>query len=174
LTPIQLSAQRLRRKYSHWLSGEDRTVFDECTSLIINSVEELRMLVNEFSSLARMPPAKLALYDIKLIIRDAILLYKDSHKDIAFRFAESNDIPLFKFDKEQIKRVMINLLDNAVAAISDKGEIVVSLFSKMHQALLGLKWLILVKVYPIKIKRCFLNHISLQKIWDRPGAGYCE
>jgi len=128
LTPIQLSAQRLRRKYSHWLSGEDRTVFDECTSLIINSVEELRMLVNEFSSLARMPPAKLALYDIKLIIRDAILLYKDSHKDIAFRFAESNDIPLFKFDKEQIKRVMINLLDNAVAAISDKGEIVVSLF----------------------------------------------
>ena len=128
LTPIQLSAQRLRRKYSEWLSGEDRTVFDECTSLIISSVEELRMLVNEFSSLARMPPAKLAPYDIKLIIRDAILLYKDSHKDIIFRFAESNDIPIFKFDKEQIKRVMINLLDNAVAAISDKGEIVISLF----------------------------------------------
>ena len=128
LTPIQLSAQRLRRKYGERLSREDRIVFDECTRLIIDSVEELRLLVNEFSNLARMPPARHAPYNIKLIIKNAILLYKDTHKNIAFSLIDNDRIPVFKLDKEQIKRAMINLLDNSVAAISDKGEINISLF----------------------------------------------
>ncbi|MEA3360158.1 MAG: ATP-binding protein [Thermodesulfobacteriota bacterium] len=128
LTPIQLSAQRLRRKYGERLSREDGIVFDECTRLIIDSVEELRLLVNEFSNLARMPPARLAPYNIKLIIKNAILLYKDTHKNIAFSLIDNDRIPVFKLDKEQIKRAMINLLDNAVAAISDKGKINISLF----------------------------------------------
>jgi len=127
LTPIQLSAQRLRRKYGERLAGEDGHVFDECTRLIIDNVEELKVLVNEFSNFARMPASRLVSENIKPIIEDALLLYKGTHKDIAFSFVDNDDIPILKFDREQIKRVMINLLDNAVAAISKKGKIMVTL-----------------------------------------------
>jgi two-component system nitrogen regulation sensor histidine kinase NtrY len=128
LTPIQLSAQRLRRKYGERLAKEDGTVFDECTRLIIDNVEELKVLVNEFSSFARMPTSNPVPDNIKEIIRDAVLLYKDVHKNITFNFIENDDIPKLKLDREQIKRVMINLLDNAVSAIQDKGKINIRLF----------------------------------------------
>jgi len=127
LTPIQLSAQRLRKKYRERLAGEDGRVFDECTRLIIDNVEEIKVLVNEFSNFARMPASRLVSNNIKPIIEDALLLYKDTHKNITFSFLDNDDIPILQFDREQIKRVMINLLDNAVAAISEKGKITVTL-----------------------------------------------
>jgi len=127
LTPIQLSAQRLRKKYRERLAGEDGHVFDECTRLIIDNVEEIKVLVNEFSNFARMPASRLVPNNIKPIIEDALLLYKDTNKNITFSFVDNDDIPILQFDREQIKRVMINLLDNAVAAISEKGTITVTL-----------------------------------------------
>jgi two-component system nitrogen regulation sensor histidine kinase NtrY len=127
LTPIQLSAQRLRRKYGERLAKEDGAVFDECTRLIIDNVEELKVLVNEFSSFARMPTSNPVPDNIRAIIQDAILLYKDTHKDITFDFVDRDKIPTLKLDREQMKRVMINLFDNAVAAISGKGKIAVRL-----------------------------------------------
>lgn len=127
LTPIQLSAQRLRRKYGERLAKEDGAVFDECTRLIIDNVEELKVLVNEFSNFARMPASSPVPDNIKQIIQDAILLYKDAHKNITFEFIDNDDIPIFRLDKEQVKRVMINLLDNAVAAISGRGNVSIRL-----------------------------------------------
>lgn len=128
LTPIQLSAQRLRRKYNERLTKEDGKVFDECTRLIIDNVEELKVLVNEFSNFARMPASNPVPDNIKKIIQDAILLYKDAHRNIKFEFIDNDDIPIFRLDKEQVKRVMINLFDNAVAAIPGKGKISITLF----------------------------------------------
>jgi two-component system nitrogen regulation sensor histidine kinase NtrY len=128
LTPIQLSAQRLRRKYGKRLAKEDGTVFDECTRLIIDNVEELKVLVDEFSNFARMPAPRPVPDNVRQIIEDAVLLYKDAHKDIKFDFIDNDDIPIFRLDKEQIKRVMINLLDNAVAGIPGKGRISIKLF----------------------------------------------
>ena len=127
LTPIQLSAQRLRRKYGERLAEEDGAVFDECTRLIIDNVEELKALVNEFSSFARMPTSNPVPDNIRAIIQDAILLYKDTHKDITFDFVDRDKVPTLKLDREQMKRVMINLFDNAVAAIPGKGKIAVRL-----------------------------------------------
>jgi len=127
LTPIQLSAQRLRRKYGERLAQEDGDVFDECTRLIIDNVEELKVLVNEFSNFARMPASNPVPDNIKPIIQDAILLYKEAHKDIIFSFVDNDNVPTIRLDKEQMKRVMINLLDNAVAAIPGKGKITVTL-----------------------------------------------
>ena len=127
LTPVQLSAQRLRRKYGSRLAKEDGAVFDECTRLIIDNVEELKVLVDEFSNFARMPAPNPLPDNIGQIIQDAVLLYKDAHKDITFRFVDNDDIPVFKLDREQIKRAMINLLDNAVAAIPGKGRITIKL-----------------------------------------------
>jgi two-component system nitrogen regulation sensor histidine kinase NtrY len=119
LTPVQLSAQRLQRKYGDKL-GEDGSVFKECTQTIIDQVEVLKNLVNEFSRYARMPVTTPALNDMNDVVADSVILFQDAHKDIVFEFNKSEGLPKFEFDAEQINRVLINLLDNAVAAINKK------------------------------------------------------
>jgi len=121
LTPIQLSAQRLRKRYLSQF-GEDGAIFDECTRTIINQVEELKNLVNEFSSFARMPAANPTPNNLNEIIQEAMVLYKEGHKHIIFDFEPDKQIPIFYLDKEQIKRVIVNLLENAVAAIAAVGQ----------------------------------------------------
>jgi two-component system nitrogen regulation sensor histidine kinase NtrY len=117
LTPVQLSAQRLQRKYGDKL-GEEGSVFKECTQTIIDQVEVLKNLVNEFSRYARMPVTALTLNDLNEVVADSVLLFQDAHKDIVFEFSPAEGLPKFDLDAEQINRVMINLLDNAVAAIN--------------------------------------------------------
>ena len=116
LTPVQLSAQRLQKKYGDRL-GEDGGVFQECTKTIIDQVEVLKNLVNEFSRYARLPVTNLALNDLNGVIRDSVILFQDAHKAIVFDFLQGADIPKLMLDPEQIRRVMVNLLDNAVAAL---------------------------------------------------------
>ncbi len=116
LTPIQLSAQRLRKRYLNQF-GQDGVIFDECTKTIITQVEELKNLVNEFSSFARMPAANPTPNPLNDIIREAMVLHEEGHKNIRFEFKPDDRIPVFNLDKEQIKRVMVNLLNNAVAAV---------------------------------------------------------
>ena len=127
LTPIQLSAQRLKKRYGHKLAQDDGKVFDECTNMIINQVEELKRLVNEFSSFARMPASNPMPNNINQIVKEAINLYKEAERDVRIIFNDSNEVPIFKFDREQMKRVMINLLDNAIDAIDEKGEVIIDL-----------------------------------------------
>ena len=134
LTPVQLSAQRLQRKYGDKL-GEEGSVFKECTQTIIDQVEVLKNLVNEFSRYARMPVTSLTLNDLNAVVAEAVLLFQDAHKDIVFEFKPSEGLPKFDLDAEQINRVMINLLDNAVAAINKKNgriEITVS-YDEQHR-----------------------------------------
>lgn len=117
LTPVQLSAQRLQKKFGS-LVGEDNGVFQECTNTIISQVDVLKNLVDEFSRYARMPVTTPVISDLNDVIADAVVLYQDAHKEIAFDFIRSGDIPKLNLDPAQIKRVMINLLDNAVAAVN--------------------------------------------------------
>ncbi len=119
LTPVQLSAQRLQRKYGDKL-GEDGSVFKECTQTIIDQVEVLKNLVNEFSRYARMPVTSLAPNDLNAVVSEAVALFVDAHKDIRFEYSQAEGLPRFNLDAEQINRVMINLLDNAVAALNKK------------------------------------------------------
>ena len=121
LTPIQLSAQRLRKRYLNQFA-QDGAIFDECTKTIITQVEELKNLVNEFSSFARMPAANPTPNNLNEIIREAMVLYEEGHKQIRFAFEPDEKIPVFSLDKEQMKRVMVNLLDNAVAAVGTVAE----------------------------------------------------
>ena len=121
LTPIQLSAQRLRKRYLNQFA-QDGAIFDECTKTIITQVEELKNLVNEFSSFARMPAANPTPNNLNEIIREAMVLYEEGHKQIRFAFEPDEKIPVFSLDKEQMKRVMVNLLDNAVAAVGAVAE----------------------------------------------------
>ncbi|MDO8724368.1 MAG: ATP-binding protein [Syntrophales bacterium] len=116
LTPVQLSAQRLQKKYGDKL-GEDGAVFEECTRTIIKQVEVLKNMVNEFSHYARLPVVNPALNNLNEVIGESITLFQEGRKDIHFNFQGGEDIPKLNFDGEQIKRVMVNLLDNAVAAV---------------------------------------------------------
>ncbi|MFV0437651.1 MAG: ATP-binding protein [Desulfopila sp.] len=126
LTPIQLSAQRLRRRYPAILAEEDR-VFDECTSTIIGQVDELKRLVSEFSQFARMPHIHKGPADLMALAHDTLVLYREAHKHITFDLRETSPVPIFQFDAEQIKRCLINLLDNAVAVLPDGGRIDIEL-----------------------------------------------
>ncbi len=127
LTPIQLSAQRLRRKYLQRFS-EDGKVFDECTRTIINQVDELKLLVNEFSNFARMPAANRSPNDLGEIVQETVSLFRESHPSTNFIFEQHSPLPLLDLDREQMKRVMINLLDNAVAAVDGNGEVRMNLY----------------------------------------------
>jgi len=120
LTPISLSAQRLKRKYSQKV-GE--AVFDECTQMIISHVELIRNLVNEFSAFARFPTADPKPCDLPSIIEETVALYKEGHTDIRFTFSIQDDIPAMNLDYQQIKQAMINLVDNAVSAIRSSGKV---------------------------------------------------
>jgi two-component system nitrogen regulation sensor histidine kinase NtrY len=121
LTPIQLSAQRLRKRYLEKLR-EDGTIFDECTQTIVNQVDELKGMVNEFSNFARMPASQPTPNYLNEIIQEALILFQTAHKDVRFKF-DPHELPVLNIDREQMKRVMINLIKNSLAAIEKEGEI---------------------------------------------------
>ena len=121
LTPIQLSAERLRKRYAKLLEG-DGAVLDKCTTTIIRQVEELKNLVNEFAQFARLPAAELAVNDLNEVAREALFLYQEGHREIYFEF-RPGVIPPLELDRNQIKRALINLLDNAVTAMDGKGRV---------------------------------------------------
>jgi len=126
LTPIQLSAQRLRKRYLADLKDQGE-VFDLCTRTIINQVEELKRLVSEFSNFARMPAVQKSLHSLPEMVKEILSLYQEAHGFIDFRSTFSLDIEPFYFDLKQMKRVLINLLDNAVAVLKDDGIVEVRL-----------------------------------------------
>jgi len=120
LTPITLSAQRLKRKYSKDIN---EPVFDQCTQTIIDHVDLIRNLVNEFSSFARFPSANPKPCAILPIIDETIALYREGHPNIKFEINNTGDIPPLNLDRQQIKQAFINLIDNAIAAIKKEGRI---------------------------------------------------
>ena len=124
LTPISLSAQRLKRKYSGQVK---EPVFDECTQTIIDHVELIRKLVDEFSSFARFPTADPKPCELPPIIEETLALYKEGHPQIHFEFNVTDDVPPLNLDRQQIKQAMINLVDNAIGSIRNEGGIVISL-----------------------------------------------
>jgi two-component system nitrogen regulation sensor histidine kinase NtrY len=126
LTPIQLSAQRLRKKYLYALES-DTEVFDLCTQTIINQVEELKRLVSEFSSFARMPIVQKSRNDLVKMVKEILVFYEESHGYITFRYKTEQDIPPFEFDLKQMKRVLINLLENSITVLPDRGTIEIAI-----------------------------------------------
>jgi two-component system nitrogen regulation sensor histidine kinase NtrY len=113
LTPIQLSAQRLHKRYSSVVHEE---VFEECTRTIVTQVEALKTLVNEFSNFARLPTGNQTPHDLNAIVEEALVLFREGHREIRFDLYTDASLPLLMLDREGIKRAVINVLDNAVAA----------------------------------------------------------
>lgn len=114
LTPIQLSAQRLRKRYASELGG---SVLDECTRTIIAEVEVLKNLVSEFSNFARMPAGPHVPTELNDLIEDSLVLFREAHRGVDFHFSAGRDLPMLDLDRDGIRRVLTNIIDNAVAAL---------------------------------------------------------
>ncbi len=122
LTPIQLCAERLRRNFSN-APEPTRALVDECTSTIVGEVESLKELVDEFSQFARMPAPRAVPTDLHALIRDALGLYRGIFTDVEIRPHLADGLPRVSLDGEQIRRVFINLVDNAIEAMDQHGTI---------------------------------------------------
>jgi two-component system nitrogen regulation sensor histidine kinase NtrY len=122
LTPIQLCAERMRRHFSG-ATEQTRGLVEECTATIVGEVESLKELVDEFSQFARMPAPRATATDLHALLNDALALYKGIFTDVQLvpRFAAS--LPKVAVDPEQVRRVIINLVDNAVEAMDQRGTI---------------------------------------------------
>jgi two-component system nitrogen regulation sensor histidine kinase NtrY len=120
LTPIQLSAQRLRRRLG-WRDDEERRLVAECTDAIVQEVDGLRRLVDEFSRFARMPAFVPKPTDVRPLVENVARLYRESHPGLALATRHADDLPLCEVDPDHIKRAVLNLVDNAVEAIGATG-----------------------------------------------------
>jgi two-component system nitrogen regulation sensor histidine kinase NtrY len=135
LTPISLSAQRLKRKYKQII---DDPVFEECTQTIIDHTELIKNLINEFATFARFPTANPEPCDLPPIIHETIALYKEGHPNIEFSTHIPDDIPILKLDRQQIKQTLINLIDNAIASIRTQGKITVTIEHRTDEQIVKL------------------------------------
>ncbi len=125
LTPIQLSAERMQRHFSG-APEATRALVDECAGTIVGEVESLKGLVDEFSQFARMPAPRTAPTDVHAVVDRALALYEGLLPEVEFRRQYAAVLPLASVDAEQIRRVVLNLIDNAVDAMERHGAIEVA------------------------------------------------
>ncbi|MDX3929394.1 MAG: PAS domain-containing sensor histidine kinase [Shinella sp.] len=117
LTPIQLSAERIRRRYGKQIDQQDRAVFDQCTDTIVRQVEDIGRMVDEFSAFARMPKPTKEKSDLRTILKDAVFLREMGNNHVVF-LKEFGDTPLLGlFDARMLGQAFGNLIKNAVEAI---------------------------------------------------------
>jgi two-component system nitrogen regulation sensor histidine kinase NtrY len=124
LTPIQLSAERLRRHFAG-APSQARALVEECTTTIVGEVESLKGLVDEFSQFARMPSPRTVPTDLAQLITDTLALYNGLFSDVGIEQRFAPGVPFVRIDAEQIRRVIINLVDNAIEAMERRGHILV-------------------------------------------------
>jgi two-component system, NtrC family, nitrogen regulation sensor histidine kinase NtrY len=115
LTPIALSAERIRRKIMSCFQGDEKDILDEATSVIIRSVDDIKGIVNELTKLTHVSQTK-TVEDLNAIIEETVDLYRNLYQNITF-FVKQGVIPLFRVDRDGLKRALINLIANSVKAI---------------------------------------------------------
>ncbi len=137
LTPIQLSAERVQHKLVHKLNEEDARILRRSTETIVNQVEALKRMVNEFNQYARVPELELRQLDFNRLIREVLSLYEtasmaaDSSKHIPIKPALADDLPMVRGDSAQLRQVLHNLLQNAQDALIDAPEPLIEVRTEM-------------------------------------------
>ena len=117
LTPIQLSAERLRRKYGKMI-GDDRAVFEQCTDTIVRQVDDIRRMVDEFSHFARMPKPVITAEDVADTVRQAVFLMRVGNSEIDIDAEIAEDPMPARFDRRLMSQAFTNLIKNATEAIA--------------------------------------------------------
>ena len=121
LTPIQLSAERLRRKYLT-ADGGEAELLDRATHTIIQQVEAMKQMVNAFSEYARSPRMEVTRFDVNALIRELCDLYAHQEKPLAIKLALSAELPAIEADAGRLRQVLHNLLRNALEAMEHQEE----------------------------------------------------
>ena len=116
LTPIQLSAERIRRKYGDSIT-KDREVFEQCTDTIIRQVSDIGRMVDEFSAFARMPKPVMERNDVRDIVREAVFLFQVSRPEIKFELDLPDKPVMMLSDRRLLTQAVTNLVKNASEAI---------------------------------------------------------
>jgi two-component system nitrogen regulation sensor histidine kinase NtrY len=116
LTPIQLSAERLRRKYGKTIV-DDPAVFEQCTETIVRQVDDIKRMVDEFSRFARMPKAVVSNEDVADTVRQVVFLLRVGHPDIDFEVDLAAEAMPARFDRRLISQALTNIIKNAAEAI---------------------------------------------------------
>ena len=122
LTPIQLCAERMQRHFAD-APASTKALVEECTATIVGEVESLKGLVYEFSQFARMPAPRAVPTDLHALLDDALALYRGLFTDVEIRAKYAATAPKVSVDPEQLRRVIINLVDNAIEAMERQGAI---------------------------------------------------
>jgi len=122
LTPIKLSAQRLRKKFFEGSVGLEN-ILDQATKVIVSEVDSLKAMVDEFSKFARMPTPQMKSGSLHAIIEQVVSLYTGAHRDLKFLVSFDETMPSITCDHEQLKRVFVNLFDNAGQAMNYAGRV---------------------------------------------------
>jgi two-component system nitrogen regulation sensor histidine kinase NtrY len=146
LTPIQLSAERIRRKYGDSIKT-DREVFDKCTDTIIRHVGDIGRMVDEFSSFARMPSAVFEEQDIREVVREAVILFQMSRPEIEYKIDVPGEALQALCDRRLLTQAVTNLVKNASEAVdayqhsngraAEKGRVVIRLRPGEHRFVIG-------------------------------------
>ncbi len=119
LTPIQLAAERLQRRFGKQI-GEGEPIFKQLTSTIVRQVGDLRNIVDEFSSFARMPKPVFRLENLADVVGHAVFLFEVAHSDVEFKFIQPVTTPMLICDRRQLGQAVTNILKNAVEAINER------------------------------------------------------
>ncbi len=122
LTPIQLATQRLRKKFFEQ-SPDFQDIFDQSTNVIVAEVGSIKRMVDEFSKFSRMPPPHMVRESLHDVIENVSTFYREGRPHVEFVPTLDSSVPLFKIDREQIRRLFANLFDNAIQAMGQKGRI---------------------------------------------------
>lgn len=146
LTPIQLSAERIRRKYGDSITA-DREVFDKCIATIVRHVGDIGRMVDEFSSFARMPNAVFEQQDVREIVREAVILFQMSRPEIEYKIDMLGESVPALCDRRLLTQAVTNLVKNASEAVDayqaangqaqEKGRVVIRLRTADHRFVIG-------------------------------------
>ncbi len=122
LTPIQLSAERVRRKYLHTMSAEDAQVLDRATHTIVQQVEAMKEMVNAFSDYARAPDIDLHAFSIDKLVHEVVDLYRAQESGLQIILKTDSDLPLIEADAGRIRQMLHNLIRNAIEALENSSD----------------------------------------------------
>jgi len=122
LTPIQLSAERVRRKYLHTMSAEDAQVLDRATHTIVQQVEAMKEMVNAFSDYARAPDIDLHAFSIDKLVHEVVDLYRAQESGLQIILKTDSDLPFIEADAGRIRQMLHNLIRNAIEALENSSD----------------------------------------------------
>ena len=119
LTPIQLSAERMRRKYLNSMSEEDAQILDRATHTIVQQVEAMKEMVNAFSDYARAPDMDISLFDLDKLAHEIVDLYRTQENEVKIVLTSDPTMPMIEADMGRVRQILHNLIRNAVEALEN-------------------------------------------------------